>query len=182
MQHNSCAVKIIWKHQHPPGLLPSCNHASNSRLFCSLLPFFSFYLTLIHSYKLWMSQCSSCIQRVGRSRALSECGGGRVETTEQRWSLKVRCERDVAEQALSLCYTAGSVTTDCSPAPLLSSPSVSLCSITPPPPFSDVILFLPTSSVFVCLRFPSMPLFFQFISFYFFLCPAILPFSFRIIV
>lgn len=55
----------------------------------------------------------------GGNRALTECGGGWVETTEQRWSLKVRCERDVAEQALSLGYTAGSVT-DCSPAPLLS--------------------------------------------------------------
>lgn len=78
---------------------------------------------------LWMSQCSSWIQRVRRSGALTECGGGRVETTEQRWSLKVRYKRDVAEQALSLCYTAGSVTTDCSPAPLFSSPSVSLCSL-----------------------------------------------------
>lgn len=87
----------------------------NSYLPCSLLPFFSFCFSLIHSSELWMSQCGSWIQRVRRSGALTVCGGGRVETTEQRWSLKVRYERDVAEQALSLCYTAGSVTTDCSP-------------------------------------------------------------------
>ena len=73
----------------------------------------------------------------GGRRALTECGGGRVETTEQR-SLKVRCERDVAEQALSLGYTAGSVATDCSPAPLplfLDVPSLTLA-------LSDVILLL----------------------------------------
>lgn len=104
-----------------------------------------FWFTLIHSCELWMSQCSSCIQRVRRSRAFTECGGGRVETTEQRRSLKVRYERDVAEQALSLCYTAGSVTTGCSPAPLplfLYVPSLLT--------LSDVILLLPTSSVFLC--------------------------------
>ena len=59
-----------------------------------------------------------------------------VEEAEWRqqtsaWSLKVRYERDVAEQALSLCYTAGSVTTVCSPTPLPSSLSPPLCSITP---------------------------------------------------
>lgn len=76
--------------------------------------------------------------RGGGSRALTDCGGGRVETTEQCWSLKVRCERDVAEQALSLGYTAGSVATDCSPAPLplfRDVPSLTLA-------LSDVILLL----------------------------------------
>lgn len=37
-----------------------------------------------------------------RSRTFTECGGGEAETTEQRWSLKVRYKRDAAEQALSL--------------------------------------------------------------------------------
>lgn len=45
-----------------------------------------------------------------------KCGGGRAETTERRWSLKVRFERDAAEQAVALRYTAGSVATDGSPA------------------------------------------------------------------
>lgn len=39
-----------------------------------------------------------------------------METTELNWSLKVRCKRDAAEQALSLSYTAGSVTADCTQA------------------------------------------------------------------
>lgn len=76
----------------------------------------------IHSYKLAVSH--------GKSWALTECGGGKAETREQRWSLKVRHKRDVAEQALSLSYTAGSVITD-------SSSSVSSCSL-----FSDIVPFL----------------------------------------
>lgn len=63
-----------------------------------------------------------------------------METTEQCWSLKVRYKRDVAEQALSLCYTAGSVTTDCSPAPLLFLYVHSRSQ-------SQILLFLP----FICL-------------------------------
>lgn len=75
---------------------------------------------------------------------LLQCGGGRAETTEQCRSLKVRCKRDVAEQALSLCYTAGSVTTDCSPAPLL----LYFCIFTP---YSQILVhFYPLHLFFIC--------------------------------
>lgn len=94
-----------------------------------------------------MSQFSSWIQRVRRSRALTVCGGGRVETREQRWSLKVTYEKgDVAEQALSPCYTAGSVTTECSPAP---SP-VSFCST------SQILFCFFQPHLFLCLCFRSV--------------------------
>lgn len=84
-------------------------------LSCSLPPV---CFTLIQPHLLWMSQCVSWTQELGgsRDRALSQCGGGRAETTERRWSLKVRFERDAAEQAVALCYTAGSVATEGSPA------------------------------------------------------------------
>lgn len=81
----------------------------SSFLFFSCLP-------VIHSYNLRVSHAA----RV-RSRTFTECGGGKAETTEQRWSLKVRYKRDAAEQALSLSYTAGSVTTDCSSATIFPS-------------------------------------------------------------
>lgn len=91
-----------------------------------------------------------------------------METTEQRWSLKVRCERDVAEQALSLCYTAGSVTTDCSPAPLLSSPSVSVCSITPHS-HSPPLRCYSVSSYLICFSLSPLSLPATFLSVYQFL-------------
>lgn len=65
-----------------------------------------------------------------------------METTQQRWSLKVRRERDVAEQALSL-FLHGRIS-HCSRALLLSPPSV-LYVPSLSLPSADVILFLPTS-------------------------------------
>lgn len=110
----------------------------------SLLPFFSF--TLIHSYKLWMSQCSSWIQRVCRSVEEAEW---RQQSSAGPWRL------DMRGMLLSKLYH--SVTQqDQSPqtaARLLSSPLPLFLYVpslpTPPPPLlSDVVLFLPASSVF----------------------------------
>lgn len=79
------------------------------------------------------------------TEAITECGGSRVETTEQRRSLKVICERDVAEQAYH------SVTLkDQSPQSAARLFSDSLCSITPQISLflSGVLTFPPTRSVF----------------------------------
>lgn len=66
---------------------------------------------------------------------------------------------------------------DCSPAPPLSSPSVSLCSITLA---QTLFCFFVPHLLFFHLCFLSLPLL-SFIRFHFFLYPAILPFSFQII-
>lgn len=95
-----------------------------------------------------------------------------AKTTEQRWSLKVTYERDVAEQALSLGYTAGSVATDCSSR---CSSSPSLCVFLSSLALSDIILLLPASSVFVCLHFPSAGTLLTVYEFLFPLVFAVLP-------
>lgn len=157
---------IHQKDQQPPGLLPSPNHASNSHLFCSLLPFFFFY-----SFLQSLNESVPLMNAESRE----ECGGGRVKTTEHHWSLKVRYERDVAEQALSLCYTAGSVTTDCSRAPLLFSLSVSLASPLRSYSVSSYLICFSLSPVSLSAKLSLLVPRFS-------LHPTILPFSFRIIV
>lgn len=122
--------------------------------FSSLsLHFAAVLFVFIHTYKLWMSHCLSWVG----TESLTQCGGGWAETAERCRSLKVKCERDVAEQALWLCYTVGSV----SHRRPTSSPS---------PLFLYVSSFS-SSDVRLC---PHL--------FYVFLYPKILPFSVWIIV
>lgn len=88
----------------------SCNNACNWPLLL-----FAACLFHPHSSRPALNESVPLMNAELGGTELSQCGGGWVETTERRWSLKVRFERDAAEQAVSLCYTAGSVTTDSSP-------------------------------------------------------------------
>lgn len=86
-------VPPMRKHQQPPGLLPSCNHAFNSRLFASLLPFSSLSVSpsFIPTSSEWVSAAHECRESGGAELSQSvEEAEWRQQSSAGPWRLDVR--------------------------------------------------------------------------------------------